>query len=289
MPEFNELAGLLEDRHLGSLTQAPRRVAGGDTAAAFCVETDEGRFFAKRTSLDCQSQLTSEAFALTRIAETGSIVVPAVTFCDASGSEVWLVLEWLNLRALDSVTEPALGRALASLHRNSDSAFGWPETNWLGGSLQFNATTDSWSDFFSTQRLEPQLKWAIDQGYDGRLQRQGRRLLDRLPGLLSAHHPEPALVHGDLWSGNAAATESGVPIVFDPAAHFADRESDLAMMRLFGGFGPSCFAGYAEAWPLPDGHEHRVRLYQLYHLLNHLNLFGSGYLPRCLSVMQSLI
>ncbi len=288
MPDFHELAGWLEESSLGSLTRTPRRVAGGDTAAAFCVETDEGRFFAKRASLTHQSQLQSEAFSLTRIAETGSIAVPEVILCDASGSEVWLLMEWLDLRALDAVTERALGRALASLHRNTASAFGWSETNWLGGSLQFNATTDSWSDFFLTQRLEPQLKWAFDQGHGERLQDHGKRLLEHLPVLLADHHPEPALVHGDLWSGNAAATQSGVPIIFDPAAHFADRESDLAMMRLFGGFGPGCFAAYAEAWPLPAGHEQRLPLYQLYHLLNHLNLFGSSYLPRCLSVMQSL-
>ncbi|MEM6817664.1 MAG: fructosamine kinase family protein [Pseudomonadota bacterium] len=288
MPDFHELAGLLEESSLGSLTRTPRRVAGGDTAAVFCVETDEGRFFAKRASPTDQSQLQSEAFALTRIAETGSIVVPEVILCDASGSEVWLLMEWLDLRALDAVTERALGRALASLHRNTGSAFGWPEINWLGGSLQFNSTRDSWCEFFATQRLEPQLKWAFDQGHGERLHDHGKRLLERLPELLSGHHPEPALVHGDLWSGNAASTRPGIPVVFDPAAHFGDRETDLAMMRLFGGFGPGCFAAYAEAWPLPAGHEQRLPLYQLYHLLNHLNLFGSAYLPRCLSVMRSL-
>lgn len=287
MPDFHELAGLLEDSNLGSPTRTPRRVAGGDTAAAFCVETDEGRFFAKRALPTHQSQLQSEAFALTRIAETGSIAVPEVILCDASGSEVWLLMEWLDLRALDAVTERALGRALASLHRNTAAAFGWSDTNWLGGSLQFNAPRDSWGEFFATQRLEPQLKWGSDQGYGEHFHDHGKRLLERLPELLSGHHPEPALVHGDLWSGNAASTRSGTPVVFDPAAHFGDRETDLAMMRLFGGFGPSCFAAYAEAWPLPAGHEQRVRLYQLYHLLNHLNLFGSSYLPHCLSVMQS--
>ena len=154
---------------------------------------------------------------------------------------------------------------------------GWHRDNTIGTTPQDNARTGDWAGFFRDRRIAPQLALAARNGHGGRLQRDGEKLLAQIPALLGSRAPAASLLHGDLWSGNAARLASGEPVIFDPAVYFGDREADLAMTELFGGFGADFYAAYAEAWPPAAGYPARRTLYNLYHVLNHLNLFGGGY------------
>ena len=209
------------------------------------------------------------------------LAIPQPRLCGIGGDRAVLVLSWLDLKARsrDPSRWRRLGASLAHLHRQSLSGesplrFGWSQDNFIGSGPQPNGWSDSWGRFFRERRLEPQLR---------RLERRdgavsgADALLDQVPGWLESHGAEPALVHGDLWAGNAGLTEGGRGALFDPAVYRGDREVDLAMARLFGGFPEDFFKGYSGIWPLSPGHERRVPLYNLYHLLNHANLFGGGY------------
>jgi fructosamine-3-kinase len=160
---------------------------------------------------------------------------------------------------------PAMGRMLAALHRNTSERYGWDTDNWIGLAPQVNGWSDDWTDFFWEKRLTPQLRRAgisIDE--------------KKTKQILEGHRPQASLLHGDLWSGNAGFTPDG-PVIFDPAVYYGDREADLAMTELFGGFPTEFYSSYRKELPLAAGYERRKHLYNLYHLLNHLNLFGGGY------------
>ena len=180
-------------------------------------------------------------------------------------------------------------RALAALHRHTAAGFGWNRDNTIGTTPQQNRWTADWAEFFRDRRIAPQLALAATNGHGLRSQDDGSRLLDAIPALLAGHVPAASLLHGDLWSGNAARLQGGDPVVFDPAVYYGDREADLAMCSLFGGFGADFFAAYREAWPLPPGHELRRELYNLYHVLNHANLFGGGYVAQAEAMIGRLL
>lgn len=181
-----------------------------------------------------------------------------------------------------------LAECLVVMHRVRKSAYGWQIDNYLGRSVQRNGRLSEWADFWWQRRLLPHLEAACGNGYASAL----KPVMDDLHSCtqqLLVHQPEPALLHGDLWSGNQAWLADGRPTVFDPAPYFGDRETDLAMMRLFGGFSRAVFDSYEKHWPLPPGAAQREPLYQLYHLLNHLNLFGDSWLPQVLQVADQLV
>jgi len=242
------------------------------------------RTFVKRAAP--QARLAAEADGLAALRVTETVRVPGTIALDHDT----LALEWLELRPLDGRSGAALGAALAALHRAPAGArFGWHADNYIGATPQENAWCASWPAFFRERRLRPQLELAGRQGYRGALQRDGERLLARVDALLARHAPAPSLLHGDLWGGNAGALPDGTPVVFDPAVYVGDREADLAMTELFGGFPESFHAAYRATWPLPEGYALRRELYNLYHLLNHLNLFGTGYLNRCERALSRLL
>jgi protein-ribulosamine 3-kinase len=202
------------------------------------------------------------------------IRVPRVFDHGVKNGCAFIELEHLALEAGGDYA--ALGRMLAALHRQTGPRFGWERDNYIGLSPQKNAWCDDWAQFWRERRLRPQLH------------RAGLRVhLEKIDGLLHDHHPAASLLHGDLWSGNAGFTKQG-PVVFDPAVHYGDREADLAMTELFGGFPPEFYQGYTDAWPLEAGYEKRKHLYNLYHLLNHLNLFGGGYLAQVKATLRLL-
>jgi len=228
--------------------------------------------------------LACEADGLRALAATGTIRVPAIVAENATRDDAHLALEWFDLTAS---TEPvALGRALAALHGAPaprgphGERFGWHCDNWIGGTPQVNAWSDDWPAFFRDARLAPQLERAFRNGFCGDLERDGARLLRELPDRLRDHVPSPSLVHGDLWQGNAGTLPDGTPVVFDPAVYSGDGEVDLAMTELFGGFGAAFMRAYESVRPIAPGYALRRDLYNLYHLLNHLNLFGVAYLAR---------
>jgi len=163
----------------------------------------------------------------------------------------------------------ALGSMLADLHRNTGPRFGWHRDNYIGATPQQNGWCDDWAEFWRERRLRPQLALSRKNGF--------HLDIPSLDSLLMNHRPKPSLLHGDLWNGNVGFTAEG-PVIFDPAVYYGDREADLAMTELFGGFPPEFYASYKENYPLEAGYEKRKHLYNLYHLLNHLNIFGGGYL-----------
>jgi protein-ribulosamine 3-kinase len=176
---------------------------------------------------------------------------------------------------------PAMGRMLAALHRNTSDRFGWKSDNWIGLSPQKNGLSDDWAAFYRSCRLIPQLERAG-------LLKESEFLLKNLDSFFVDYQPLPSLLHGDLWGGNAGFTAEG-PVIFDPAVYYGDREADLAMTELFGGFPREFYAAYNEAFPLPAEYEKRKHLYNLYHLLNHLNLFGGGYYAQVKATLGLLL
>ena len=231
--------------------------------------------------------LEAEADGLRELARARAIRVPAPVACGDAGGVAFLALEWLEFSG--GGRDAALGAGLAQLHRTTAQAHGWHRDNTIGTTPQDNVWTGDWATFFRDRRIAPQLALAAGKGHGGRLQRDGQRLLEAIPALLAGHAPAPSLLHGDLWAGNAARLASGEPVIFDPAVHFGDREADLAMTELFGGFGASFYAAYSEAWPFAPGYATRRTLYNLYHVLNHLNLFGGGYRAQVETMIAGLL
>ena len=213
--------------------------------------------------------------------------MPQVLDYGVAGAESFIEIEWLEFDRPTRKTEQALGERLATLHRHTADRFGWIRDNTIGLTPQVNQPSDNWIDFFREHRLEYQLKLAAANGYGGALTDTGRRLADRLQLLFDGYEPAASLLHGDLWGGNWGSVD-GEPVIFDPAVYYGDRESDIAMTMLFGGFGRAFYDAYSASWPLAGGHEQRFRLYQLYHVLNHLNLFGNAYLRQAEALLCEL-
>lgn len=195
------------------------------------------------------------------------------------GAEAFLEMEWLELGG--HADWPALARMLAKLHRNTAPRFGWATDNWIGLAPQKNGWSDDWIGFYRDRRLIPQLQRA-------QLLSEAEPILEHLATFFENYRPAPSLLHGDLWSGNAGFTREG-PVVYDPAVYYGDREADLAMTELFGGFRGAFYSAYREEWPLDSGYEVRKPLYNLYHLINHLNLFGPAYLGQVDATLRLLL
>ncbi len=279
MPDW---AAILED--LGVAGETPRPVSGGDISAAWRV----GDLFLKTGPESSFDMFSAEAEGLAELAAAGAVRVPGVVACNTVTGTAFIAAQWLELGRATRETEARLGRGLASLHQVTRDRFGWHRDNTIGLTPQHNDWSDDWVTFFKEQRLGFQLELAAKNGFTGDLQAQGARLLKRLPVFFEGYAPRPALLHGDLWGGNWGSCD-GEPVIFDPAVYYGDPESDLAMTRLFGGFGPAFYEAYATLMPPASGSHDRSDLYQLYHVLNHLNLFGSAYLGRAQELMGRLL
>ncbi|THF64429.1 fructosamine kinase family protein [Pseudothauera rhizosphaerae] len=262
---------------------------GGCSHESFVAGDGARRFFVKLDSAERLPVFAAEADGLAAIAATGTFRTPAVIACGSDGQYTSLILEHLELRPVHTEREGSrYGETLAALHAHCGERFGWPADNYIGANRQPNVLTDNWALFFTEYRLRPQFALARAHGFGGDLQRQGERLLERVPALFLDYRPRPSLLHGDLWHGNAAVLADGTPALFDPAVHYGDRESDIAMSELFGGFPTAFHAAYRRCAPLNEGYEQRKLLYSLYHILNHLNLFGRGYLGEALRLLARL-
>lgn len=231
----------------------------------------------------------AETRGLQALSATAVVRTPTFIAQGQTSGGAFLVLEYLKLCALDQRGGALLGTRLAQLHRSTGSAYGWNEDNFIGATPQHNAMHPSWPHFFGEYRLRPQLQLARHKGMDKALAAKGDALIERIGGLFIDYRPAPSLLHGDLWSGNVAQCSDGTPVIFDPACYWGDREADLAMAELFGGFPTSFFAAYRSAWPLDPGYESRKPLYNLYHILNHFNLFGSAYLGQAQRMIDRLL
>jgi len=279
------LEDALSESGLGRVREL-RRTGGGDTTGGWRAETEQGRLFVKTADGASAALIESEAAGLAALKATDTVRVPRLLAQGRYADTAWMALEWLDLSPASAQSDAALGEALAALHRSTSERFGWDDDNFIGATPQPNTRDDDWCRFFAEQRLGYQLS-LLPSSFD-ELRRAGEQLLDRLPGLFAEHRPIASLIHGDLWSGNHARVGED-PVIFDPAVHHSDREADIAMTRLFGGFDPSFYRAYDEAWPLEAGYETRLELYQLYHVLNHVNLFGSGYVGQAMSGVRRLL
>lgn len=281
---------------VGAATGRPFAVESAQPAGGGCIHqawTVEGggrRYFVKTNGREAAAMFAAEADGLEALAAAGGPRVPRKVGAGETVDRAFLVLEHLELRSLDRAGGAALGAALAALHRpaDPDAPYGWPRDNYIGATPQANQSHRTWAGFFADERLRPQLSRAAARGMERGLRAQGEKLAERLAAFFVDYRPQPSLLHGDLWSGNAAQLSDGTPVVFDPAVHRGDREADLAMAELFGGFPESFYAAYRMAWPLDAGYETRKTLYNLYHILNHYNMFGGGYLGQARRMIEKL-
>ena len=276
-------------RATGTRFVAARQTAigGGCINQAFRLSDGQHSFFVKAHHARHLAMFEAEAAGLQEMLATHSVHAPRSVCHGTAAGQAFLVLEYLTLGGHGDAAK--LGRQLAQMHRTTQSRFGWHRDNTIGGTPQPNPWSDDWVGFLREQRLGMQLRLASGHGYAGRLQREGEKLLANLDVFFAGYRPAASLLHGDLWSGNHGFIESGEPVIFDPAVYYGDREADLAMTELFGGFAPAFYAAYREAWPLDAGYAARKTLYNLYHILNHANLFGGGYAAQAERMIAQLL
>ncbi len=260
---------------LGNLTSITP-VSGGDINQAARIETDRAAYFVKWNLRPLPHLFDVEARGLQLLADAHAVRVPHVVALIAEPPA--LVLEWIDQGRTQSEAAEELGRLLAQQHRSIGKSFGLDHDNYIGANPQFNEPTESWIDFFREQRLGMQAKLARERGYlTADRSRRLDWLMDHLDRWIDPKIVVPSLLHGDLWGGNYLIDSHGQPVLIDPAVYYGDREAEIAFTELFGGFGSRFYAAYTKAWPLDRGYADRRDLYNLYHLLNHLNLFGEGY------------
>ncbi|MBK7337064.1 MAG: fructosamine kinase family protein [Saprospirales bacterium] len=272
---------------LGSPVLGSRFIGGGDVAHSCLVQTKEGAFFLKYLEGPlARSPFESEAMGLDLLSGRSPLRIPKVISFGQAGDFHFLLLEYIETGQHPGTSFwEVFGAGLAELHRNRAPQFGLGFDNFIGKLPQQNAFRSSWPDFFRELRLEPQFRLALDLGLlPLKSSPQIEALYAKLPEIFPAE--SPALIHGDLWSGNYLVSTAFEAVLVDPSVSFSHREMDLAMSRLFSGFDWRFYRAYEESYPLAPGFENRIPIYQLYYLLVHLNIFGRGYLPQVLETLE---
>lgn len=264
-------------------------VGGGSINTTEVLEGGGRKFFVKLNAAARLYMFEAETEGLAEIANSESVRVPQPVCHGTHGGQAYLVLEYLDIGRPSKDSDRLLGRQLAAMHHTTRAHFGWRRANTIGSTPQINAEENDWPTFYRRQRLLYQLELATGNGHGGNLLRRAEPLLEKIPVFFASYQPLPSLLHGDLWGGNHAALRDGAPVIFDPAVYFGDREADLAMTELFGGFSEDFYAAYREAWPLDSGYRVRRDLYNLYHVLNHLNLFGGAYRSQAEQMIERLL
>lgn len=281
-------------QHIAQVTGAafdplePKHIGGGCINTAVRLVDGERAFFVKLNQDSMLGMFEAEFEGLRAMAETRTIRVPEPLCSGIADGQAYLAMEYIDMGHAGGASAATAGRQLAGMHQSLGERFGWHRDNTIGSTPQINTPHDDWITFWRERRLGFQLELAARNGYGGSLQRSGERLLEGFHVLID-HDPQPSLLHGDLWGGNMAYDRQGNPVLFDPAVYYGDREADLAMTELFGGFGNAFYDAYREHWPLAHGYTTRKLLYNLYHILNHLNLFGGGYLGQASSMIDRLL
>ena len=269
--------------------ESTRSVGGGSINSAYILHGDQHSYFVKTNSASQLAMFEAELEGLNEIADSNTIKVPKPLCVGISAGSAYIVMENLPIHGGGSnASIEQLGIDLANMHRVTHGQFGWHRDNTIGSTPQINDPSYSWIDFFRDHRLGFQYQLAAEHGY-GHLLRRGELLMSALDWFFTDYQPQASLLHGDLWSGNYAIEDSGQPVIFDPAVYFGDREADIAMTELFGGFSPRFYSAYNDAFPLDSGYKTRKTLYNLYHILNHLNLFGGGYSSQAERMTEQLL
>ncbi|MFB2936566.1 fructosamine kinase family protein [Aerosakkonemataceae cyanobacterium BLCC-F154] len=267
-----------------------RSVGGGCINQGYVISDSRSdrSYFVKINQADQVDMFAAEALGLKEMWSTKTIRVPEPICYGTANNSAYIVQEYLELgRNGGNNAWLEMGQKLAAMHKaTSNQGFGWERNNTIGSTPQINTWKSDWAEFFAEHRISYQLKLAKRRG--GQFS-QGESLVKAIPELLANHHPQPSLVHGDLWSGNASVTAASEPVIFDPATYYGDREVDLAMTELFGRFPGSFYQGYNAIWPLDSGYELRKTLYNLYHIINHFNLFGGSYESQANRMISQLL
>lgn len=263
-------------------------VGGGCINQSVAVSGGNRTFFVKINRADRLAMFEAERDGLQEMYESQTIRVPQPLGCGVIGDSAYIVMEWLSLGSGGSDQSwQQMGDRLAAMHNvTSNQGFGWHRDNTIGATPQQNGWCADWSEFWRDRRLGPQFEMAHDKG--AHFPRRDE-LMSAIPRLLCDHSPAPALLHGDLWSGNSAITSAGEPVIVDPATYYGDSETDLAMTELFGRLPTSFYQAYQSVRPLRAGYEQRKTLYNLYHIINHYNLFGGGYLDQANRMIDQVL
>ena len=271
--------------------ESAHSVGGGSINSAYVIKGGPHSYFVKTNTATGLSMFEAESAGLQEIAASNTIKVPRPLCIGTSAGSAYIVMEYLAIhagRSGNNASIDQLGIDLAAMHRITHAQFGWHRDNTIGSTPQVNDRLNSWIDFYREHRLGYQYQLAAKNGYRNLL-RRGEMLMSALDRFFADYQPQASLLHGDLWSGNYAIDDSGQPVIFDPAVYYGDREADIAMTELFGGFSPRFYSAYNDAFPLDSGYNTRKTLYNLYHILNHLNLFGAGYSGQAEHMTEQLL
>ncbi|MDQ7074643.1 MAG: fructosamine kinase family protein [Gammaproteobacteria bacterium] len=262
-------------------------VSGGCINRCYQLVGSTQNYFLKLNHASQQQMFVAEAAGLNELHQSQTLRTPKPLLSGIIGEQSFLLMEFIDFDQ-HSGNQRQLAEQLVQLHQQSATQFGWSQNNTIGATPQCNQQQSDWLTFWREQRLGFQLKLTTKKGHRGKLHELGAELLEKMPHFFANHQPQPSLLHGDLWAGNVAYA-NGQPVIFDPAVYYGDRETDLAMSELFGGFNAEFYAAYQHHWPLDAGYSVRKTLYNLYHILNHLNLFGGSYQTQAEGMMQTLL
>ncbi|MDJ0746207.1 MAG: fructosamine kinase family protein [Xenococcaceae cyanobacterium MO_167.B27] len=265
-----------------------RSVGGGCINQGYKIQSLDRQYFVKLNQASLVEMFVAEALGLKQMHQTQTLTIPYPVCWGTVGNSCYIVLEWLELGGRsNSEAWSKMGRQLAQMHQQGTSSrFGWKMNNTIGSTPQINTWMDNWGDFFAEQRIGYQLRLAKTRG--GNFP-DTNQVIAAVKEHLADREPVASIVHGDLWSGNASVTVEGEPVIFDPATYYGDRETDIAMTELFGGFPQSFYQGYNQQWELDPGYQKRKNIYNLYHILNHFNLFGGGYGSQANSMIRKIL
>jgi len=269
----------------GEVSATP--VTGGNINRAYRFESGSRKYFVKFNQVDCESMFAAEREGLEAIRDSASIRVPLVFMTGHDARHSYIVMEYIEMGA--NPAPDRLAQALAAMHQCVQSQFGFHCDNTIGSTPQVNSPGQDWVDFWGNHRLGFQLALARRNGLPASLIDRGEQLVQELGCFFVSYRPQASLLHGDLWGGNQGADSEGNPVIFDPACYYGDHEADLAMMELFGNPGTRFFEVYRERFPVDAGYSSRRGLYNLYHLLNHANLFGGDYANQAKRMTDSLL
>ncbi len=271
-----------------TIIQSLQSISGGCINETWKItDTSNNDWFIKINKKSRVDMFKTEHKGLEEISKSKSISCPKPVCYGLTSNSSFLILEYLNLVPLTNQTEA--GKQLAQMHQHTTKKYGWSYDNTIGSTPQSNFQHDDWGSFWKNERLLYQLTLAKNKGYSIAAYEMGLKLANNLVFFFDSYQPKASLLHGDLWAGNFASDKTGNPVVYDPAVYYGDRETDIAMTELFGGFNSDFYASYQNHYPLDEGYKNRKSLYNLYHILNHYNLFGGSYESQAIKVTQSLL
>ena len=276
------------EKKLNSKIKSISSLSGGCISDAFKVITENGlNYFLKYNSSASNDMFIKESNGLKELAKANAIRIAEVLSFDAD----YILLEYIPTGSKKKNFFEDFGRSFAEMHRYISDEFGFNEDNYIGSNPQKNIPDENekndWVRFYFNKRILFQLQLAEKLGNSTDALRKGiSKLEDKIEDIIGGSKEKPSLLHGDLWGGNYMVDENGNAVLIDPAVYYGHREADLGMTKLFGGFSYEFYRAYNETFPLEDGYEYRENIYKLYHVLNHLNLFGGGYYSQAISLIK---